>query len=69
MQQATLTAPKMSCGHCKMAIENAAKSLAGVNSINAEPESKRVDVTFDDEVVSLEEIRKAIEEAGYPTEL
>lgn len=69
MQQITLTAPKMSCGHCKMAIENAGSALAGVSSISADPESKKVDVSYDENVVTLEEIRKAIEAAGYPTDL
>ncbi|MFA5809672.1 MAG: cation transporter [Thermoleophilia bacterium] len=69
MKQVTLTAQKMSCGHCKMAIENAGSALAGVSSINADPESKKVVVSYDESAVNLEAIRKAIEEAGYPTEL
>ena len=69
MKNVTLTAPKMSCGHCKVAIENAGSALAGVSSIDADPESKKVEVSYDDGVITLEEIRKAIEEAGYPTDL
>lgn len=69
MKQVTLIAQKMSCGHCKMAIENAGSALAGVSSISADPESKKVDVSYDESAVDLDTIRKAIEEAGYPTEL
>lgn len=68
MQQAILTAPKMSCGHCKMAVEAAAGGLAGVSSVNADPESKKIEITYDESAVSLEEIKKAVADAGYPAE-
>lgn len=68
MQEVKLTAPKMSCGHCKMAVEAAAGGLTGVESVTADPGSKEIDVTWDENVVSLEEIKKAIAEAGYPAE-
>ena len=66
MQQVTLTAPKMSCSHCKMAVENAGGSLDGVTSINADPESKKIEVTYDESMVSLAAIKQSITEAGYP---
>ncbi len=69
MKNVTLTAPKMSCGHCKLAIENAGSALSGVSSIDADPESKKVEVSYDEGVVTLKEIKKVIEGAGYPTEL
>ncbi len=68
MQKAVLTAPKMSCGHCKAAVESAAGGLAGVGEVSADPESKKIEITYDDSVVSLEEIREAIATAGYPAE-
>ncbi len=68
MQQTTLTAPKISCGHCKMAVESAAGQLPGVTSVTADPETKKIELTWDESLVSLEDIRRAIEEAGYPTE-
>lgn len=63
-----LSAPKMSCGHCKMAVENAVGSVAGVSSVSADPQTKEVAVAFDEDQVSLEEIIKAMAEAGYPAE-
>ena len=68
MQQITLTAPKMSCSHCKMAVESAASSLAGVSSISADPDTKKVEVAYDESMVSLDAIKQAITEAGYPVE-
>lgn len=68
MQQAVLVSPKISCGHCKMTVESAVGSLAGIESVSADPETKVVEVSFDESQVSLEEITKAIEDAGYPVE-
>lgn len=68
MQSVTLTAPKMSCGHCKMSIENAAGALEGVSSITADPDTKKVEVAYDENTVSLDAIKQAITAAGYPVE-
>jgi len=68
MQQTILTVPKMSCGHCKMAVESATNDLAGVISISADPETKNVDVSYDESQVDLGAIKQAIEKAGYPVE-
>ncbi|MCL4473818.1 MAG: cation transporter [Actinobacteria bacterium] len=51
-----------------MTVESAAGSLAGVDSVDADPETKKVEVTFDESQVTIEEIKKAIEAAGYPVE-
>lgn len=68
MQQAVLTAPKMSCGHCKMAVETAVGGLAGVSTVAASPETKKIEVSYDESIVSVEEIKNAAAEAGYPAE-
>lgn len=68
MQHAVLTAPGMSCDHCKMTIENAGGALEGVGSIEADPLTKKVEVSYDESVVSLDEIMKALAGAGYPSE-
>ena len=68
MSEVKLNVPKMSCAHCKATIENTGNALTGVDSISADPETKEVDIVFDEGRVSLEEIRKALEEAGYPAE-
>lgn len=68
MEQVTLSAPKMSCGHCKMAVESAGGALDGVSSISADPDSKNVVISYDESVVSLDAIKQAITAAGYPVE-
>lgn len=61
----TLTAPDMSCNHCKMTIESAVKELSGITSVNADPNTKKVIVEFDEHVISLDDIKGVIAEAGY----
>jgi len=51
-----------------MTVENTGNALEGVNSITANPESKKIEVTYDENVITLDEIRQAIDKAGYPTE-
>lgn len=66
MQTIELTANKVSCGHCKMAVESAAGELDGVESVTADPDTKKIELTYDEKRVSVEDISKAIEAAGYP---
>lgn len=58
----------MSCMHCKMTIEKAVKGLTGIISVNADPDTKKVEINFDEKTVTLDAIRHAIEEAGYDVE-
>lgn len=64
-----LTAPAMSCGHCKMTIEKAVRALDGISSVNADPATKKVVVEFDESSTTIDDIRKAIEDAGYEAEI
>ena len=55
----------MSCGHCKAAVEGELSKLSGVESSNADVEKGTVAVRYDDSKVSTEQLKGAIEEAGY----
>ncbi|MBI5869845.1 MAG: heavy-metal-associated domain-containing protein [Actinobacteria bacterium] len=68
MKEAVLVSAKISCGHCKMTVESTGNSLEGVSSISADPETKKIDVTYDENVITLDEIKQAMEKAGYPTD-
>jgi copper chaperone len=65
MTRKQLTAADMSCNHCKMTIEKAVKELSGIQNVNADPGTKKITVEFDETVVSLDEIKGVIEDAGY----
>ncbi|BBL80347.1 copper chaperone CopZ [Rubrobacter xylanophilus] len=64
MTEIRLTVPDMSCGHCKAAIEGELTKLPTVQA-NADPDTKIVEVSYDESRVGEKEIKAAIEEAGY----
>lgn len=57
--------PDMSCAHCKGAIEDSLNELSGVEKVTADPDSKVVEVGYDEDRVGEDEIKGAIEDAGY----
>ncbi|GAA0464499.1 copper chaperone CopZ [Alkalibacillus silvisoli] len=61
----TLNVQGMSCGNCKQAVQSALKDLTGIASVEVHLESGKVDVSFDEDTVSTEEVKEAIEEQGY----
>jgi len=65
MTEKTLRVPDMHCGHCKAAVEGELSKLSGVQIANADLEKGTVKVSYDDGTVSTEDLKEAIEEAGY----
>jgi copper chaperone len=65
MTDVTLAVPDMSCGHCKAAVEGELNRLSGVERSNADFEKGTVEVTYDEGRVGIEQLKKAIEDAGY----
>ena len=65
MIDTTFEVPEMSCGHCKAAIEGELNKLSGVEYSNANLEEGTVEVTYEEGRVSEEQLRSAIEDAGY----
>ncbi len=65
MSARTFNVPDMSCGHCKAAVEGELSKLAGVERSNAEFEKGTVEVSYDEDRVSEEQLKGAIEDAGY----
>ena len=55
----------MSCGHCKMRVENAVSALPEVDSAVVDLENGEVSVTFTDDGDHLEAVKSAVVEAGY----
>jgi copper chaperone len=66
MQTIQLTAPDISCEHCKHTIESTVGALQGVQSVNVEIEPKLVTVQYDPAQVDRDAITAAMEEEGYP---
>ena len=65
MTDATFKVPDMSCGHCKAAVEGELNKLSGVEHSTADVERGTVEVRYDESRVSSEQLKGAIEEAGY----
>jgi copper chaperone len=65
MTNAIFNVPEMSCGHCKAAVEGELSRLSGVEFSNADFEKGTVEVRYDEDRVTTEELEDAIEEAGY----
>ena len=65
MTEKTLKVSDMSCGHCKMAVEGELNKLSGVEYSKADVEKGIIEVSYDEGKVSTEQLKHAIEEAGY----
>ncbi len=65
-QHVTLNAPDINCNHCVGKIRNAAGSLYGVATVEADPATKLVTVAFNPDQVSLGQIAAALGKAGFP---
>ncbi len=65
MNDMTFNVPEMSCGHCKAAVEGELNKLSGVEYSNADFEKGIVEVRYDEDRVAIDNLRGAIEEAGY----
>jgi len=65
MTEKTLRVPDMHCGHCKAAVESELSKISGVESSNADVEKGTVEVSYDEGTVTTENLKDAIEEAGY----
>lgn len=67
MSEKTFTVPNISCGHCVHTVKMEVGDIAGVQSVDADQESKRVTVVWD-EPASWEQIRNTLVEINYPPE-
>jgi copper chaperone len=65
MTDRTFNVPEMSCGHCKATVEGELSKLSGVERSNADLEKGTLEVSYDEDRVSEEQLKGAIEYAGY----
>jgi len=61
-----LTAPDISCEHCVATVKKTAGQFPGVESVEADAETKIITLTYDPAQVSLEKVEEALAEEGYP---
>ncbi|UKS66390.1 copper chaperone CopZ [Rossellomorea marisflavi] len=65
MEHITLNVQGMSCNHCVNAIEKNVGGLYGVKKVNVSLADAKVEVDYDNAVVSLDEIKETIDDQGY----
>lgn len=65
METAVFKVAGMSCGHCQAAVTKALQGVAGVSRAEVDLERGEARVTYDPGRVSIENLRAAVEEAGY----
>ncbi len=63
MKNSTITISGMSCGHCAMAVKKELAKITGV-TVNAVAVGS-ADVSFDENSVTEQKLKSAVEEAGY----
>lgn len=67
MTTVTYTVPAISCGHCVKTIQTEVADLAGVSSVIAHQDSKKVEITFD-APANENAIKALLAEINYPVE-
>lgn len=67
MTTVTYSVPAISCGHCTHTIETEVGEMAGVQTVKAEIDTKKVTITFD-MPASEDSIKALLAEINYPVE-
>lgn len=65
MERRVLKVEGMSWGHCKKSVEQALKTLTGVNEAVVDLASHNVTIDYDPGQAKLEQLVAAIKDAGY----
>ena len=65
MATETIQVEGMNCDHCKHAVETALTELDGVSTADVSLEAGNVKVDFDDDKVTIPQMKDAIEDQGY----
>lgn len=68
MTEITLTAPDISCDHCKRTIESELAEIDGIQRVEVQPPARTVHVVFDSTIVDEPLIAAKLDEIGYPVE-
>ncbi len=64
-KEVTIKVEGMSCGGCVRNVTGVLTALPGVSKAEVSLEAGEARVRFDDEDVSIEELREAVENAGF----
>ena len=65
MVEATIKVEGMSCGGCVRSVTEALKAQPGVGDAEVSLEAGQARVEYDPDVVSVPQLRQAVEDAGF----
>lgn len=65
MQRTNIQLETLTCPSCLQKIEGAVQSLEGIESVKTLFNASKARVEFDEELVTRDEIKEAIERVGY----
>ncbi|WP_077303218.1 heavy metal translocating P-type ATPase [Virgibacillus pantothenticus] len=65
MATKTLNIEGMTCASCVQTVEKATKKLPGVQEANVNLATEKLNISFDENVVSVPDIQAAVDKAGY----
>ncbi len=68
MVTTTLTAPDISCEHCVATVKKTVGQFAGVQSVDANADTKQITFSYDPAQVDLAKVTDALAEEGYPVQ-
>ncbi len=66
METITMKAPDISCEHCVATVKKTAGQFPGVQSVDADADTKIITLTYDPAQVDLARVEAALDEEGYP---
>lgn len=65
MKNISLNVKGMHCEGCSNRLTNVLQGLDGVNSANVSFENKKAELEIDENIIDIEEISEAIQDAGF----
>ncbi|NJP36198.1 copper chaperone CopZ [Alkalicoccus luteus] len=65
MLNKTINVKGMTCGHCVSSVEGSVGSLEGVDKVKVDLDQATVDVVFNPDQVTEEQIKETIDDQGF----
>ncbi|XXM72983.1 heavy metal translocating P-type ATPase [Lysinibacillus sphaericus] len=65
MTEKTLSIEGMTCASCSQTVEKATGKLSGVQEANVNLATEKLRITYDENEITLDQIKQAVDEAGY----
>jgi mercuric ion binding protein len=69
LQTVTLQVENMTCSICPITVKKALEKVPGVASATVNFDRKQAKVTFDDSLTTVDQLREATANSGYPSAL